>query len=302
MKSNAKKIEELWKKGFKELKESIDKRTDFYREIKISKKLDLDTQDDIAQYILNKLKQTNVYVNSEVLNLFQIPKSYKEKVNIEKHMIQSHLNKYKKNELYKPTTKSKSNQTEKTICKRLWEQDYMYEKGEGVNKPNSKMNIIDFEVPVIYSKYSVENGKDTNNRCSGNGAVDLVAKAGNILYLIEAKDYKSEESLLRCIAEIRTYYEKIINHKKRDREHLSAEEILKYSYGVSKIVPAIMIFEDTQPYDNLKEISHCKYLNKLAKDIIFFKIKFKDDKNNKNNKKKISVDRLKLLDFVFEKI
>ena len=279
------------------IKTKIDEKNDFYRYITIQNDFELKEQDDIAQYILSK--NDNVYINKKVLNNFQIPKEFKEKINIEKHIMKSHLNKYEKNELYKPTTKSKSNQTEKTICKRLWEQDYMYGKCEDVTKPNSKMNIIDFEVPVIYSKYNVENGKDTNNRCSGNGAVDLVAKAGNILYLIEAKDYKSNESLLRCIAEIRTYYEKIINHESKNKNYISAACLIKDSYCISEIKPAIMIFEGTQPYNDLKKISNYKYLNKLIKNIIFFNIKFKDDKNNKE---KISVDGLKLLDFVFEKI
>lgn len=280
-----------------EIKTKIDEKNDFYRYITIQNDLKLKEQEDIAQYILSK--NDNVYINKKVLNNFQIPKEFKEKINIEKHIMKSHLNKYEKNELYKPTTKSKSNQTEKTICKRLWEQDYMYEKGEDVIKPNSKMNIIDFEVPVIYSKYNVENGKDTNNRCSGNGAVDLVAKACNILYLIEAKDYKSNESLLRCIAEIRTYYEKIINHESKNKNYISAACLIKDSYCISEIKPAIMIFEGTQPYNDLKEISNYKYLNRMAEGITFFIIKFK---KCMNIKKTISIDELKSLDFTYDEI
>ena len=277
------------------IKTKIDKKNDFYRYITIQNDFNLEKQDEIAQYILSK--NDNAYINKKVLNNFQIPKEFKEKINIEKHIMKSHLNKYEKNELYKPTTKSKSNQTEKTICKRLWEQDHMYGKGEDVSKRNSKMNIIDFEVPVIYSKYNVENGKDTNNRCSGNGAVDLVAKAGKILYLIEAKDYKSKESLLRCIAEIRTYYEKIINHNEQDTKYISAKEMFKYSYGISKIVPAIMIFEGTQPYDDFLKVSEYKYLKKLASGITFFKI---ESKNHKKINTNTPVDKLKSYDFTFK--
>ena len=285
----------------KEIETKIDMKDDFYRYI--TPELTLEKQEEIAKYILSK--NENVYINKDVLNLFQIPKEFKEKINIEKQMMQSHLDKYKKNKLYELTSKKasvKETQSEKTICKRLWEQDFHYKNGERVTKPNSKISIIDFEVPVIYSKFDVDKKTYTNNRCSGNGAVDIVAKDGNILYLIEAKDYKSNESLLRCIAEIKTYYEKIINHKSQDTKYISAQEMFNYSYGASKIIPAIMLFKKTTPYNELKKLRNNpkKYANlsKLAKSIVFFQIEF--DNNVKETNRNIPIAKLKTINFKFK--
>ena len=285
------KNEDYMSENFPDLKEMIDTKNDFYKWFgdrkNIRKIKEIEKQNLVAKYILSK--NENVYINKEVLNSFQIPKEFVEKVNINSHIIKSHLKMFD-DDLYKLTSKDakKTNQSEKTICKRLWQQTFEYNRYKKGIKPNKKIDILDFEVPVIYS-----------HKCSSNGAIDIVAKDGKVLYLIEAKDYKSEESILRCITEIKTYYEKIINHESKNINYISSACLIKDSYGISKIKPAIMIFENTQPYKDLNEINNHKYLKKLAKGITFFKIK---SKKCLDGERSILVNKLKSLDFTYEEI
>ncbi len=74
------------------------------------------------------------------------------------------------------------------------------------------------------------------------GKIDLtyVSKTEEMIYLMEFKRYDNEESLLRCVTEIYTYYKQI------DKLKLSYEISEKFGIdfiGNYKVVPAVLVYE-----------------------------------------------------------
>lgn len=74
------------------------------------------------------------------------------------------------------------------------------------------------------------------------GKIDLiyVSRTKEMIYLTEFKRYDNEESLLRCVTEIYTYYKQV------DKLKLSHEISKKYSIdfiGDYKVAPAILVYE-----------------------------------------------------------
>ena len=84
------------------------------------------------------------------------------------------------------------------------------------------------------------------------GKIDLISKQDNTLYLIELKNTTSPETLLRCVLEIITYYHEVDISKLKEDYNLPSDLNVK---------PAILIFENTEPYKSLED----KFVNELIK-------------------------------------
>ena len=61
-----------------------------------------------------------------------------------------------------------------------------------------EVKIVDYEIPLC-----------DRGTGEGKGNIDLVFYYGNDFYIIETKKLNSDESLLRCVLEIETYYESL---------------------------------------------------------------------------------------------
>ena len=122
-----------------------------------------------------------------------------------------------------------SNRREEIIALKMFKKNY-----------NDLGKIIDYQIPL----------KDA--KTTKVGKIDIISYKDNTLYLIELKNDRSKESLLRCVLEIITYYNQINKDK------------LLEDYGLSKttkVKPAILIFKDTKPYTAIND----EYVNKLIK-------------------------------------
>jgi len=109
------------------------------------------------------------------------------------------------------------------------------------------MKIIDYQVPIK---------NERTESTKGQGKVDLLGidiDSDNI-YLIELKKPGSTESFLRAYLEVATYC-KLIN---KDRLINSYKELQEKR----NIIPAIMIFKDSQPYEDIKYSQEIKELVK----------------------------------------
>ena len=96
-------------------------------------------------------------------------------------------------------------------------------------KPLGKM--IDYQVPL------------KNNRTDDAGKIDLVSYDGSTLYLIELKNGKSTETLLRCMMEIATYANVIDTIKLLN----------DYSLPATTKIQATVLF----PEENTKLVDDC---------------------------------------------
>lgn len=134
-----------------------------------------------------------------------------------------------------------SNRREEIIAKQMYKKNYS-ELGE----------MIDYQVPL-------KNKQDTKA-----GKVDLISynKTTNILYLIELKNDRSMETLLRCALEIITYTKQI------DENRLKIDFVLDDNVDIK---PAILIFENTRPYFDLKDKYVKELIGKLKIDVFTVK-------------------------------
>jgi len=117
--------------------------------------------------------------------------------------------------------------------------------------------ILDYQVPL----------KDVQGTKAGK--IDLISlkEEENVLYLIELKNNKSIETLLRCILEIMTYLKQIDGEK------------LKSDFGIDSSVnirPAILIFDQTRPFDDLNDVYANKLIEKFNIDIFIANIKIEE--------------------------
>ncbi len=100
--------------------------------------------------------------------------------------------------------------------------------GETKQKYSEIGRIIDFQVPL-----------DPTQNISKVGKIDLFSKNGKKVYLLEYKvEDNAQESLLRAVLEIYTYFRQL-NHKKFKRQYknLGIEES-------DNIIPAVLIYEN----------------------------------------------------------
>lgn len=140
----------------------------------------------------------------------------------------------------KPVINEDSNRDEEIFVKKLKE-------NENVNYPYDGMTMDDYQIPVVRKDDSKE------------GKIDCILKFGDILYLTEAKKYKSEETLLRCIVEVLTYFFKV------QLNPSSAKRIMEHHGTIDSVFkPAILIFDESYAYKKLvgNDEALMKLLNK----------------------------------------
>ena len=104
-------------------------------------------------------------------------------------------------------------------------------------------SIMDYQIPLK----SVQSDR-------GVGKIDLVATdpPKKEVYLLELKKDSSTETLLRCILEIYTYWCQL-NHEKFIKDFAEAEK-LETNQGLT-IIPAILIFKGSLPYNEYEELN-----------------------------------------------
>lgn len=94
-----------------------------------------------------------------------------------------------------------------------------------VQKNISDYTTLDFQVP-------------TTNRSSDK--IDLILKKDGVVYMTEVKKFNSDETLLRCVLEIQTYYQK-----------LNKNFFEKYNCTKETLKKAILIDEKSFAYSQL---------------------------------------------------
>lgn len=124
----------------------------------------------------------------------------------------------------------KSNRKEEIIAKKMYNKTYD-ELGE----------IIDYQIPL----------KDKSD--SKTGKIDIISKKEDLLYLIELKNEESEETLIRCVLEIITYFYTLDHEKLKKDFNLKNETV---------IIPSVLIFEGTRPREDLEDI----FIKKIIKE------------------------------------
>lgn len=129
-------------------------------------------------------------------------------------------------------SKDQSNRTEEWFALELFNQS---KNGKIFNKLGK---VIDYQIPL------------KNKRTDLVGKIDLISTTEDDVFLIELKTEKNNETLLRCVLEIATYYQilskpKFIDSYKNEFKHLSEKNIKK----------AILISEGSSQHNELKCIN-----------------------------------------------
>ena len=125
------------------------------------------------------------------------------------------------------------------------------------NEPeySDSFRVMDYQIPLK----SVQSDR-------GVGKIDLVAKneQEKEVYLLELKKDSSTETLLRCILEIYTYWCQL-DHEKFIKDFAETGK-LETNQGLT-IIPAILIFKGSLPYNEYEELNKGNKGNrsKLAK-------------------------------------
>lgn len=107
-------------------------------------------------------------------------------------------------------------------------------------KDNKDFTMIDYETPLYTSK-------DNSIECdqSNIGEIDFIILNNGFLYIVEYKKEHSEESALRCILEIETYY-RVLDKVKLIEDFSEAK-----GYKIKGIKKAICIYENSYAFNNL---------------------------------------------------
>jgi len=126
------------------------------------------------------------------------------------------------------TTNDKGKGTEKVIAKKLY--------NEKLNSPDTIGRIFDYEVPLSPPKRA------------GLGEIDLVSVTDDCVYLLEFKAAGSEESLLRCVLQIYTYFKQLPANKFLESFIQSGKLEKKLP-----VKPAVLVYESSTAYRQYKD-------------------------------------------------
>lgn len=147
---------------------------------------------------------------------------------------------------YTPYKQNDKKRNEENIAKR------MFQKGCSTLGNLENFSVVDYQVPVI------------RNYKSHAGKIDLILTSDYVAWIGELKDDRSDESLLRAVLEVETYFQKVSHQK------------LMTCYKKGSVGKAILIFKNTRPYEEFHSKDNKwtkKLLNKL--DIIVFLVESK---------------------------
>lgn len=162
------------------------------------------------------------------------------------------------------------------ICKSNREEENFAKRITGLELENLGL-IKDFQVPL----------KDTSSD-TGLGKIDLISyrERDKILFVIELKYAGNKDTLLKALLEIYTYYKtvdksKLVNDFILSQEFHSTRKFRQVKSNEIKIVPAVLLTEGCNSYDELEEmeVGQRPYLKalSLALGIKFFTIRFFTD-------------------------
>lgn len=237
------------------------------------------SEKEISDFLKNnitKKKLRFLYKNNHVYKTVPVYENNKNKI-IEKYqydyiaewliknnveeLFKKNINKIKRETTYKTpgheniTERRKKQLSEENLSEPLLAQKLYFEN----NYLNELGNIIDYETPI-------KNKRDEENK--GIGKIDLLSynKNEKLLTIIELKKKTNEETMLRAILEISTYYQLIYENK----------FIEDFKKTVKKpIKKAILIFKDSYLHKQYKG-----KIKELAK-VLNVKVYTLQYKNNK---------------------
>ncbi|MBO5313573.1 MAG: hypothetical protein J6B29_06360 [Clostridia bacterium] len=102
--------------------------------------------------------------------------------------------------------------------------------------------LIDYEVPL------------NNKRNDGAGDIDFISRKNGKLWIVEIKNYDSDESILKAILEIQSYYQIV------DKEKLISDYCFPKDIEIEKVVA---VFDRTDASKQYKESDKVKELINL---------------------------------------
>jgi hypothetical protein len=124
--------------------------------------------------------------------------------------------------------------------------------------------IVDYDVPIK----RFEHESDSNIEI---GSIDLVSETMDKVYLIDVKGMNCEEPLHHAVYEIVTYFN-MISRKKFIRDFTNAtQNKFKYNHTKDDLIPAILMFENSKAYEDLKNENPDSLIGRL---IYKYHIKF----------------------------
>jgi len=139
----------------------------------------------------------------------------------------------------------------------------MFTRSTENNKSYDFGKIIDFQTPI----------KDIRDRKAGK--IDLLAEQEDTIRFIELKRKGSDETLLRCILEIYTYY-KQVEHKYLLKDFKKPEN--------TKIIPTVLVFRDSEAWRNYEDKNKYPKTHELREKL---KVEVKDLPNNMDELKEL---------------
>lgn len=114
--------------------------------------------------------------------------------------------------------------------------------------------VFDYEVPLKRVRKDNKYGK-----------VDIVSLDGELIRLIELKiKNKNNESLLRALLEIYTYYKLLRNSKEQFMNHM---RVMTKTPAIQDFLPCILTEDDTRSADEIQNIKNHPLLTSLIKQI-----------------------------------
>lgn len=191
-----------------------------------------DTSELITEVIAGKL--LNIGIKNKIASINEIKRE-------NGYHVKSHNGKVTTN-----ISKGDSNRYEERFALDLFNKS---KNGVSFNKLGE---IIDYQIPL------------KNKRDDNAGKIDLISKNDENIFLIELKTKDNDETLLRCILEIATYYQilskkKFIDSYKDKFRNLTEKNIKK----------TILIAKDSSQHNELKSINNGerKNLKSLVDDL-----------------------------------
>ena len=109
----------------------------------------------------------------------------------------------------------------------------------------------------------------------GNKSFDLMTETRDKLYVINKQQKDSEESLCKAVLEVITYHN-LISRKKLLLDYKNAKQNpINAAHTKHDLVPAVMLYEDSAPFNKLRSLDPNRFLGKLIQkyNVRFFVLK-----------------------------
>lgn len=114
--------------------------------------------------------------------------------------------------------------------------------------------IVDYEIPL----------KRGGEAPIEIGNINLITETMDKIYLIVAKGKDSEESILRTVLESITKLNMMSRRKLLVDFNQAGLNKFKYEHHKDDIIPAIMLFEGTRPYEEFRQLTPDSFVARLV--------------------------------------